>query len=282
MNRHLGANEMLALLDRFQSVLQDFAVQEETLTSEFRTRTAAEGKAFESASEQQASRLSERIADAKNQLEADRKNSRAKFEKRKARITQAHLTCNRQVMEGTDREGRHKHWLQKSTVDAERKRDAALANAANALQNFNVKLAERRDSFLALERKARRAFRGYGFFFRFFSSAKPCPEFDLTLDENQLFEKLRLLESGTRDNLKRFKETIRHGWFGFFPIWLLNILVPSFAIVSLVFDLLGHYSIPFGAGILIIFITFARETRTPSHASSHRDCRQSGDGAPVA
>ena len=246
---------MLALLDRFQSALQDFAGREEKLNGESRARTSAETKAFEAATQQQAARLSERITDAETGLDAEKKNCRAKFEKRKARITQAHLTCNRQVMEGTDREGRQKHWLQKSTVDAERNRDADLDNAAATLDNFNLKLAESRETFALLEKTARSAFRGYGFFFRFFSSAKPCPEFDLALDENQLFEKLRLLESGTRDNLQRFKETIRRGWFGFLPIWLLNILVPTFVIISWAFHLLGHYSIPFSSGILVIFIT---------------------------
>jgi hypothetical protein len=255
VSSHLGANEMLALLDRFQSALQDFAGREEKLNGESRARTAAETKTFEAATQQQAARLSERIADAEAGLDAEKKNCRAKFEKRKARITQAHLTCNRQVMEGTDREGRQKHWLQKSTLDAERNRDTGLANAAATLDNFNLKLAESRETFALLEKTARSIFRGYGFFFRFFSSAKPCPEFDLALDENQLFEKLRLLESGTRDNLKRFKETIRRGWFGFLPIWLLNILVPAFVIISWALHLLGHYSIPFSSAILVIFIT---------------------------
>src|ERR1039458_469286 len=99
---------MLALLDRFQSALQDFAAREEKLNGEFHTRTAAETKAFEASTDEHASRLSERIAGAKTGLEAERKNYRAKFERRKASITQAHLTCNRQVMEGTDREGRYK------------------------------------------------------------------------------------------------------------------------------------------------------------------------------
>ena len=89
---------MLALLDRFQSALQDFAGREEKLNGESRARTSAETKAFEAATQQQAARLSERITDAETGLDAEKKNCRAKFEKRKARITQAHLTCNRQVM----------------------------------------------------------------------------------------------------------------------------------------------------------------------------------------
>ena len=97
---------MLALLDRFQSAIRDFAGREEKLNGESRARTAAETKAFEAATQQHAARLSERIADAETGWKTEQKDCRARFESRKARITQAHLTCTRQVMEGTDREGR--------------------------------------------------------------------------------------------------------------------------------------------------------------------------------
>ena len=197
---------MLALLDRFQSALQDFAGREEKLNGEFRARTSAETKAFEAATQQQASRLSERIADAETGLEAERKNYRAKFEKRKARITQAHLTCTRQVMEGTDREGRQKHRLQTSAMAAERKRDADLANAAATLENFKIKLAESREVFVLLEKTARSAFRGYGKFRRLLLRTGNGRRPNLPPDENQLFDEFHRLEFQTRDELNRFKK----------------------------------------------------------------------------
>src|ERR1039457_1382930 len=119
---------MLALLDALKGALHDFAAREEKLNGEFHARTAAEAKAFEASTEEHASRLSERFAGAETGLEAEKINCRSRFERRKARTTQAHLTCNRQVMEGTDREGRQKHGLQTSAMGAERKRDADLAN----------------------------------------------------------------------------------------------------------------------------------------------------------
>ena len=216
---------MLALLDRFRSAIQDFADREEKLNGEFRARTAAETKAFEASTQEQASQLSERIADAKTGLEAERKNCRSKFERRKARITQAHLTCNRQVMEGTDREGRHKHWLQKNTVDAERKRDAELANAATTLENFKSKLAERREPFVLLEKTTRSAFRGYGAFRRLLSPHRPWPEPALPADENQLFEELRRLETDIRNELSHFEKIPLPRFFKYLPLWLMMILL---------------------------------------------------------
>jgi len=220
---------MLALLDRFQSALQDFAGREEKLNGESRARTSAETKAFEAATQQQAARLSERITDAEAGLDAEKKNCRSKFEKRKARITQAHLTCNRQVMEGTDREGRQKHWLQKSTVDAERNRDAGLANAAATLDNFKIKLAESREIFALLEKTARSAFRGYGKFRRLLAPQRQWPEPNLPPDENQLFGEFHRLESQTRDDLNRFKKIPLPRIFKYLPMWLLTILLLGFA-----------------------------------------------------
>ena len=216
---------MLALLDRFQSALQDFAGREEKLNGEFHTRTAAETKAFETATQQQAERLSERIADAETGLAAERKRCRARFEKRKARINQAHLTCNRQVMEGTDREGRHKHWLQKSTVDAERQRDASLSNAAATLENFKIKLAASREAFAPLEKAARSAFRGYGKFRRLLAPHQHSPEPALPADEDQLLEEFRRLEADIRNELNRFEKILLPRIFKYLPMWLLTILL---------------------------------------------------------
>jgi hypothetical protein len=216
---------MLALLDQFQSAIQDFAEREEKLNGESRARTAAETKAFETSTQEQATRLSERIAGAETGLEAEKKNCRSKFERRKARINQAHLTCNRQVMEGTDREGRQKHGLQKSTLDAERKRDAELANAAVTLENFKIKLAASREAFMLLEKTAGSAFRGYGNFRKLLAPHRQGPEPNLPPDENQLFDEFNRLEFQTRDELNRFKKIPLPRFFKYLPMWLLTILL---------------------------------------------------------
>ena len=216
---------MLALLDRFQSALQDFAAREEKLDGESRARTSAETKAFEASTEQHAARLSERIADAETGLEAEKKNCRSRFERRKARIAQAHLTCNRQVMEGTDLEGRQKHRLQTSAMAAERNRDTDLANAAATLENFKIKLAESREVFVLLEKTARSAFRGYGKFRRLLSPHRQWPEPNLPPDENQLFDEFHRLESQTRDELNQFKKIPLPRIFKYLPMWLLTILL---------------------------------------------------------
>ena len=79
MSSHLGLNETLALLDRLRSAIQDFAAREEKLAGEFRVRSAAEAKAFESATQEQASRLSVAIAGAGAHSKLKRANGAPKL-----------------------------------------------------------------------------------------------------------------------------------------------------------------------------------------------------------
>ena len=243
---------MLALLDRFQGALQDFAAREEKLDGEFRARTAAETKTFETSTQAQASRLSERIAGAETSREAERKNRRARFEKRKARINQAHLTCNRQVMEGTDREGRQKYGLQTSVLAVERKRDAELANAATILENFTIDLTERWEAFILLEKNAGSAFRGYGKFRRLLSPRRPWPEPALPADENQLFEELHRLENDTRDELSRFEKIPLPRFFKYLQFWLLTILLLGSAVLAFGLSLSARPHPGFNSGLFAV------------------------------
>ena len=128
-------------------------------------------------------------------------------------------------MEGTDREGRHKHWLQKSTVDAERQRDASLSNAAATLENFKIKLAASREAFAPLEKAARSAFRGYGKFRRLLAPHQHSPEPALPADEDQLLEEFRRLEADIRNELNRFEKILLPRIFKYLPMWLLTILL---------------------------------------------------------
>jgi hypothetical protein len=114
---NLGVNEMLALLDRLENAVRTFASREEKLTGEYHSRSSATAKAFEKATEERASQLAERIAGAEAAFEAAKHALQSKFERRKSRITQAHVTSTQQVMEGTDRAGRRQRQIQEGSMD---------------------------------------------------------------------------------------------------------------------------------------------------------------------
>jgi len=215
---------MLALLDRFKSVMQDFAGREEKMTGEIRARIGAETKAFEAAAEEKASRLAEQLAGQGAAFENEKQNRRLTFEKRKARIDQAILTASRQVMEGTDYAGRRQQYLQQNAMELERRRDEQLSAAAADLENFKVRLAGTWEAFPPLEQSARSAFRGYGAFRRLLSADSPPPEAGLLADHDRLFAEFQRLAAGTREELSRFKKILLPRLFGFLPMWLLTLL----------------------------------------------------------
>ncbi len=260
MNSHLGLNETLALLDRLRSAIQDFAAREEKLAGEFRVRSAAEAKAFETASQEQASRLAVAIAAAGAAFQIEKGEWRSKFERRKSRITQAHLVVTKQVREGVGgREGRRKQKIQEGSTQAERNREAGLAKAVATLADFKTELAESREAFNLLEEKARRAFRGYGKFRRLLSPNRQWPEPDQTPDEYQLLEKLHRLPAAIRRELDGFKQFPLPRFFRFFPMWLLLIaLLLLFAFAPVLLRQAGLNSISQGetgvalAGLFVI------------------------------
>src|SRR5208282_1499114 len=96
--------------------------------------------------------LSAAIANAGDALEIEKDKWRSKFEKRKGRIAQAHLVVTRQVRDGVGgREGRRKQKISEGTSQAERDREAGLANAAATLTDFKTKLTESCGVFNLLE-----------------------------------------------------------------------------------------------------------------------------------
>jgi DNA segregation ATPase FtsK/SpoIIIE-like protein len=236
VSSHLGINETVALLGRLRGAIQDFAAREEKLAGEFRTRSAAETKAFDSATQRQESRLAVAIADAEDAFETEKRKWQSKFEKRKAWITQAHLVVTKQVREGVGgREGRRKQKIQEGSTQAERDREAGLADAAATLADFKTRLTGSRDAFNLLEKETRSSFRGYGKFLRLLSPNRQWPEPDQAPDEYKLLDELHRLPAPTRRELDGFKKFPLPRFFRFFPIWLLLILlVLLFAISTVV------------------------------------------------
>ena len=257
MNSIPGATEMLAFLDRLRTVVQDFAVREEKLSHDFRARTSAEGKAFEAAAEEHSLSLSVSISNAGAGFEAEKEKRQSKFERRKARINEAHKSARRRAMEKiAEHEGHRKHRLQQNAIEAERRRDGDLATAAATLEEFRETVAESVQAFALLERSAQKAFRGYRKFRRMLSPGKTWPEPDLSRDENQLLEDLHQLQAKTRDELVRFRKMPLPLVFRYFPFSLVIFLLVCSAALVPVLERLGVNTHPYQTGIICLSIFF--------------------------
>jgi DNA segregation ATPase FtsK/SpoIIIE-like protein len=232
---------MLALLDTLKGTIRDFAAREEKLIAGFHGRSAAEVKAQETAIAALTEDRSAQFARAEQSFAAEKAKWQAHFDRRKRRIDLAHSAVKKQVMEDVSgREGRRKYKVQESTLQSERHRDAALADAAAARDEFHRQLGENREGFVQLEIAAAKTFSAYGAFRKLLADDRPWPEPDLAPDENKLLDELRRLQNQTRDELERFRKIPLLLVFKFAPVWLLTVLALGFAGAV---PLLRHYGI---------------------------------------
>ena len=131
MSSHLGVFEMLELLDRLKSAVRNFAAREEELAAEFRSKSIAETKAAETASWQLSTQLSESLARAETAFTAGKSQAQARYENYRTRLHQAHRASRKRALEAVDQqEGRRKYQLQKSSMEADHRRETDLAKAA--------------------------------------------------------------------------------------------------------------------------------------------------------
>ena len=221
MNKNPGVSEMLAVVDALKDAVEDFAAREEKLNQELEIRSAAELNANESAKQEQQAKQADALAAAEAALAEEKKRGNARFEIRKVKINRAHSMLSQRVFEeGSEQEGELKTKIRKNSAEAERRREAELADAAAAFENLQKKLDESGETFARLEKSARWVFRGYGRFRRLRRLRKSDSEPGFSQDENQLFEEFQRLESKTREDLKGFRKILSLRIFRVLPVSL--------------------------------------------------------------
>ncbi len=270
---------MLALLERFKSVVQDFRAREDKLDLDYRVRLNNEKRAFETAAKEQSQRQTDLLANAEVESQNEIARWSSRFDRRKVGINEAHKKLRRKAVDDVqEHEGRRKHRLQQNALEAERRRDKDLANAAAALKEFKAKLAESQQEFANLEAESSRTFGAYRKFRRLFSHEVQWPEPDFSPDEHQLFEQLGKLQTKVREDLGRFRAMFLPNAVRFVPpAWLLVVVLLGMAGWVLAAPSLTHAAGPswntmripllcVGALLVIRIIAFliAQQQATPS------------------
>jgi hypothetical protein len=227
VNSNFGVTEMLALLDRLKSVVQDFRAREDKLDLDYRVRLNNEKRALETATKEHAQQQSERLANAEIEAQNELARWTSRFDRRKVRINEAHKKLRRKAGDDvTEHEGRRKHRLQQNALEAEKRRDTDLANASTALKEFKAKLAGSQQEFANLEAEASRTFRAYRTFRQLLSPNVRWPEPDFTPDEHQLFDQLVQLQTEVREGLGRFRSMFLPNVVRFIPpAWFLTLVL---------------------------------------------------------
>jgi DNA segregation ATPase FtsK/SpoIIIE, S-DNA-T family len=258
VNRIPSVNETLALLDALKQTVREFAAREEKLESDYHNRSVAAHNQYESQNQQLETDWEALLHEAEAELQAKRKQAETITETRKNRIDRAYKNVRNNTSKGVEtRDVQWREQVQSGLAEAEQQRDADLAAAAGANQNFHQKLAEAQQTFSGLEKTARRAFHVSAKFRRLLRS-QPVPS-ESSFDGDEYFARLGRLQAQIEGELKQFKKAALPRLFQFVPIWPLAVLLLAAAVAD---PVLRHFhptavpdAVAWGAlGAFIVFL----------------------------
>jgi DNA segregation ATPase FtsK/SpoIIIE, S-DNA-T family len=221
----LAAGKALDVLRDLKSTVDDLSARARKLNEEFRARTAKEQRRHEAAAEDQGVRLVASNAEAEVGFQTAKASAKARYEQRKTRIGKAYQASKEQGLAKVEnRIGGRKYELQKRMLQAERDQDAGLASTAAHFEEFKKTLATEQERLAELERRAQRAFKGYGGLMKLFFGAYETVEVDLSPGEEQLLAQLRDNSGKAETELNRFRGFLLLKLFRYFPLSLVGFL----------------------------------------------------------
>ena len=221
MSSNLGVGKTVELLERLKGTVRDFAARAEKLNADFHARTGREQRLREAAQAKQASELAAAVAEEEAAFAAAGEAARARHEARKARIGTAYQSSKEKRLADIEAEtGTRKYELQKTMLQAERDREAALAAAATAIEEFRASLAAEQAALASVETAAGKAFGGYRKLGRLLAdacqkAAAPSP----ALDEHKLLAELREALGKAQGDLGCFRKFLLLRVFKYLPVW---------------------------------------------------------------
>jgi DNA segregation ATPase FtsK/SpoIIIE, S-DNA-T family len=219
-----GAKEMLALLDTLKGAVREFAAREEKLTGDFHSQSTAAHRLLEDAAVRRIEKLGDAVDQEKAAFAERKQRRQALYERRKARINDAHAAVRKRLLDEIgEQHGQMRYKIQESTLDAERRRDAALANTVVTLEHFRRATAEAAGTLAELTNAAGRVL-GCGKYRRLLSPHRKWPQPDLSPDEGVMFEQQQKLQDKVRGDLEKFKQFPLPKIFRFIPVWLVGLV----------------------------------------------------------
>jgi hypothetical protein len=222
----LATRTTLELLQNLKTAVERCAAREKALDEELRVRTAKERLRCEKALEQLNQGLAGDLAEVQLSYETAVTSAQARYESRKARIGKAYQFARAAALRAVDDQaGAHKYELQKRVLQAERERDAALAAATVAFEEFRKNLAAEQETLARQESEAQQAFRGYKSLQKAFLAAYEKCEVDLSREEGRLLDDLRDRVGLAGADLKRLRGVWLAGVFRFTPLWVVLALL---------------------------------------------------------
>jgi len=221
----LGVSKTIELLDSLKRTVHEFAVREERINGDFRTKGVAERRRCEQAIAALTSQLETVTAEAEAAFQSAKQSTDVRYEQRKARIPYAHRASQEQARKNIESEtGRLKYEVQRDMMQTKRRHETDLATTETVFAQFKDGLAEAHGVLASLEQTAQNAFNGYRKFRRLLARAQAAAEPEFVADHNQLFAEFRELLDTSRAELERFQGFLLPRFFKYLPIWLTLVL----------------------------------------------------------
>jgi len=254
VSKLLGISQTLEALEGLRSATRDFTTRAAKLKEELRVRMIRAAHHQKAALEELTGKLAADLAEEDSKFQQAISTAKSNYEKRKTRLGKAYRSSKELGLARVeDRTGQRKYALQRQMLQAERDRDAGLANAAAALEEFRKGLAGELDTLNTIEAKTRASFNGYRKWLRLLSQPDDSPRNDSAGDEHQLLTELRNTLGKARAELGSFRGFFVLRLFRHPLLWLVLL-----ACVAATVPVLQHFGIqPVGDQASRVYIIVA-------------------------
>ncbi|RYD70960.1 MAG: hypothetical protein EOP84_25760 [Verrucomicrobiaceae bacterium] len=217
-NTTLRSDRALELLAQLKQKVTQFAKAEEQLTREITTRRNGINRKYRTAIEQTESSLDTEIAETAAWYAGETERLKAFHLNRRNRIQRAHTKGLRTLAEKAQRaKEKYLGGLQYRHLNAERKMPADLKAADEMAASFREDLQAQEARLNDLEKRARKAFGGYGSFLKLLRP-EPAPVERTGPDHHALFETLGTQLFVADGKIAEFRERLLPRFFSTLPL----------------------------------------------------------------
>lgn len=240
----------LELISRLKGTLEDFAMREDQVVKEFRSRRYALAREHHETNARFDAATSARTAGAEAELKAEEERLGAILSGRRQRIEKAHASLMRNLPKrAQETKGQWLGKLQMKQRNADRARAASIEEANNEAAELARKLETRRTEFTSLANFACEVFSGYGSLVKLLArrqDAEPGTKEasgDFAESYGELKERIRIAD----EQLCLFKRFVLPRFFRLIPLAVLIPLIAAGAAVLAVKLGLNAFGIGIGA-----------------------------------
>ena len=220
-------------LQQLRTTVESFAARENDLNQEFQTRLSRERQRHDQNLAELGTTTAVTEAAAEMAAAAARSQLEERHRRRKTWISRARTASKEQGIARVDGIlGAKKFQLQKRMLQAERERDAGLAQNGVKHADFLTSLAHEQETLATLEQTAQAAFRGYGKFLQLLAPAEPAAGETEPGEPAALLDQLRQQLARLQADLDLFSRRLLPRLAKLTPLWVILAVLPLGAVAG--------------------------------------------------